>query len=135
MMEDRTTSNLLPGRRDVTRAVRDTFGNRDSDTDPEWLAFEEWERILRRAAVRDPKTGTIGFGGALGVALAARYEWLKESRAAGLTPAQAEARFSARIDSDRKKQAEIENESARLRANAAMQSRAGGRRRGQEADL
>lgn len=119
-------------RLDAIALIRETFRDLNERS---WLPYESWERVLRAALVRDPKTGKRGFGGIFGPALAARAEWLKESRDLGLPPAEAERRFKERIDKDHAKQQSVEQEAIRIRTQAAQSKTSSGRVRGEEAQI
>lgn len=99
--------------------------------------FEAWDSILELARLKGVAALDAhgNFAGPFGYALLVRFRWLRDARARGLTPIQAEREFCARIDFDREKERKRQHDMALARAREADAAKPAARRRSAEADL
>jgi len=132
MSLDRLGSMLHPvgEEREFWKALR---GLCEAEGTASW-DFEAWDSILEVARLKSvAATDDRGnFAGQFGYALLVRYRWLRDARARGLTPVQAEREFCGRIDRERAAFQRTQDEIAAKRAQEAKKTQ--GRKRGSEAE-
>ena len=99
------------------------------DESPATWSFETWDNVLELARIKGlaaqtergvDRDGNLvrEFVGSFGEALLRRYRWARDARERGLTPRQAEAEFSGRVERER---ADFQRQQAEMNAHRARE--------------